>query len=241
MMVGPSHPLQSTCSSALRMLGHRVECLEPSSVFEAMAWLSHRSPNALILDLDMDGSCLSESLLRAVSEDPELGDLPRVALTRNPDPSFLERMNRYGLKAVLLDAQGSDCVVEAVGLALKTSRPCLAVIEPNPLFREMLTAVLREADCLSLELEPLSVFGLLRALRRVRPDALVCPEHLPRFALMSLLRALREDPELRGLPVLISADQPPEAAKDLARFGNLECLPRPVPAEALREWVGRAL
>lgn len=153
VMVGPSHPLQSTCSSALRMLGHRVECLEPSSVFEAMAWLSHRLPNAL--------------------------------------------------------------------------------------FRGMLSAVLREADCLSLELEPLSVFGLLRALRRVRPDAVVCPEHLPSFAVMSLLRALREDPELRGLPVLISADRPTEATKDLARFGNLECLPRPVPAEALREWVGR--
>lgn len=240
-MVGPDHPLQSTCGAALRMLGHRVECLDPGSVFEAMAWLTHHLPDAVMVDLDMSGGCTGESLLRAISEDPEMEHLPRLALTCSQDPVFLERIQRYGLRSLLLDPRGSDPVVEAVALALKTSRPCVAVVDPNPRLRGMLLANLRAAECLPLELEPLSVFGLLRALRRVRPDALVCPEHLPSFAVMSLLRALREDPELRGLSVLITADQPAEAVKDLVRFGNLECLPRPVPAEALREWVGRVL
>lgn len=218
-----------------------MDCLEPRSTFEAMAWLVQHLPDALILDLDMSGGCTGESLLRAISEDPEMGPLPRVGLTRSRDPEFLARVGRYGLRCLLTNPQGSDAVVEAIGLALKTTRPCIAVVEPNPHLRASLLMFLRGLECLPLELESMSVFGLLRALRRMRPDALVCPEHLPSCAVMSLLRALREDPELHALPVLITSEQPTAAARELTRFGNLECQPRPVPPEVLRAWVGRAL
>lgn len=240
-LVGPNHPLQSTCGAALRTLGHRVDCLEPRSTFEAMSWLIQHLPDALILDLDMGGACPGESLLRAISEDPEMEQLPRVGLTRSRDPEFLERVGRYGLRCLLRNPQGSDAIVEAIGQALKTTRPCIAVVEPNTHVRASLLALLRSLECLPLELESMSVFGLLRALRRMRPDALVCPDHLPSCAVMSLLRALREDPELHALPVLITSEQPTQTSRELARFGNLEFQPRPVPAEALRAWVGRAL
>ena len=143
-LVGPSHPLLTACGAALRTLGHRVEDLEPGSVFEAMAWLTHRLPDAVILDLDMGGDCPGESLLRALSEDPEMKHLPCVALTRSRDAAFQERIRRYGLQGLLVDPQGSDPVVEAVGMALRTTRPCVAVVDPNPQLRGLLVRDLRE-------------------------------------------------------------------------------------------------
>lgn len=236
-MVGPNHPLQSTCVAALRVLGHRVTCLDPGSVFEAMAWVGQQLPDALLLDLDLEGPCHGESLARAFHEDPEMTTLPRVGFTRRQAFEGLERFERYGLRSLLRDPQGSDAVVEAVRLALKTSRPCVAVVDASHQARAGMGETLEAAGCLPLELEPISVFGLLRALRRIRPDALVSADHLPTCAIMSLVRAVREDSELKGLPILISAVRPEESARELARFGGLKCLPKPVAVAAVRAWM----
>lgn len=237
--VGPPTSFQVTCGAALRVLGHRVEILEPESVLEALVWLATGDFEAAVLDGDLPPPCPGESLLRAVHEEPELRILPRVALTRSLDPAFRGRLGRYGAGALLVAPSGSDALVEAVARVLRADRPCVVVVEPQATHREALVRALTAAGCRAQALEAPSVFALVRALRRVAPDGLCCPDPLPAFAAMSLLRALREDPVLRDLPVLVSAEDPDRAEASLGRFGKVLVLPREEKDGALSAWAAR--
>ncbi|MFQ5692033.1 MAG: response regulator, partial [Nitrospinota bacterium] len=83
--------------------------------------------------------------------------------------------------------------------------------------------------------------GIARA-REVRPDLILLDLFLPQMNGLEVVRALRENPETRDIPILaVSAEMSERNANRALKAGCVSCLSKPFDFDALREDVERAL
>ena len=122
--------------------------------------------------------------------------------------------------------------------------PRVLVIEDNDINRELMTYALQSFGCAS-EVTADGAAGI-EAARRERPDLILCDVQMPGFDGFDVVRVLKEDPALRGVPVV--------AVTALAMVGDRErmlaggfdgYLSKPIEppqlAAALRRWLPAAL
>ncbi|MBI3976034.1 MAG: response regulator, partial [Armatimonadetes bacterium] len=78
--------------------------------------------------------------------------------------------------------------------------------------------------------------------REHRPDLIVLDLHLPDMPGEEVLRALKEDPQTRGIPVaVISADVTPARGDAALRAGARACLSKPFDVRSFLSLVDEAL
>jgi signal transduction histidine kinase/CheY-like chemotaxis protein len=99
---------------------------------------------------------------------------------------------------------GSAATVE--GMVVTEARPCVLVIDDEPLVHETLRLALR-----ALPFELVAVVDPRHALdevRRRRPQLVILDVMMPRISGVSLLQQLRNEPELSQIPVLVLSAWP---------------------------------
>lgn len=82
----------------------------------------------------------------------------------------------------------------------------------------------------------------MRAMRALRPDAVVCELRLPGPGGLQLMEAMRRQPELREIPVfLVGRDLDEETRQHAEMLGAEACLPKPVEPGVLLPRLRQAL
>ena len=118
----------------------------------------------------------------------------------------------------------------------------IAIVDDSRLVRAFAAAALRAKGHETVEVEPTSLFEVLKVLREDPVDLLVADLLMPECPGESLLRACREDATLRDLPILIlSAHRDDNALQRMQQMGISGFLLKPVEASALAAKVAEAL
>lgn len=220
----------------------KIHEIEPSSVFHALSSIMGRSPELLVLDLDLPPDCPSESLLRLLHEEALLRNVPVLILAHPMDQPHVERLTRYGIRRVLLKPFLPEALVEQVVDMLPAPGRLVALVDDSHLARSVVARTLEGMGYRTVDLEPSSVLAVLTVLKTRHPDMMLLDFIMPACNPMTLLRAIREDPELGGLPVLIhSSHTPTEIWETLKRFGVHSIVPKPLQPALLRQEVETCL
>jgi len=110
----------------------------------------------------------------------------------------------------------------------------IAIVDDSRLARTVAVATLRKAGHAVTEIEPASLFDVLKALRNDPPDLLVTDYLMPGCPGLSLVRACHEEASLRGMKVLmVTAHHDDEIQERLLRVGVDRFLHKPFPPEIL--------
>jgi len=118
----------------------------------------------------------------------------------------------------------------------------IAIVDDSRLVRAFAAAALRAKGHEAVEVEPTSLFEVLKVLREAPVDLLVADLLMPECPGESLLRACREDATLRDLPILIlSAHRDDGSLLRMQKMGISGFLLKPVEASALAAKVKEAL
>ncbi|HEX9080848.1 MAG TPA: response regulator [Holophagaceae bacterium] len=118
----------------------------------------------------------------------------------------------------------------------------IAIVDDSRLARLFAAAALKARGHDVVELEPESLFSVLKALREAPVDLLMVDLLMPGCPGESLVRACREDPALSSLPVLVvSAHRDDEALRRMQQQGLSGFLLKPLDAAALVAKVQEAL
>ncbi len=118
----------------------------------------------------------------------------------------------------------------------------IAIVDDSRLARVFAAAALRARGHEVVEVEPESVFAVLKVLRETPVDLLLMDLLMPGCPGESLIRACREDASLTGLPVLVlSAHRDDEALRRMQQQGLSGFLLKPLDAAALVAKVQEAL
>lgn len=120
--------------------------------------------------------------------------------------------------------------------------PRIAIVDDSRLVRAFAAGALRAQGHETVEVEPTSLFEVLKVLRESPVDLLVADFLMPECPGESLVRACREDAALQGLPILVvSAHRDDISLKRLQQMGISGFLLKPVDASALAAKVTEAL
>ncbi len=120
--------------------------------------------------------------------------------------------------------------------------PRIAIVDDSRLIRAYVAGALRSQGYEVVEVEPTSLFEVLKVLRETPVDLLVADFLMPDCPGESLVRACREDTVLRDLPILIvSAHRDDHSLMRLKQLGISGFLLKPVDASALAAKVAEAL
>lgn len=118
----------------------------------------------------------------------------------------------------------------------------IAVVDDSRLVRTFAAGCLRKAGHDVLDIDPLSIFEVLKLLKEGRPKVLVMDYLMPGCPGASLVRVIREDPDLKELPILvISAHRDEDVQERLHRMGSLGFLHKPFEPQVLVEAVTRLM
>ena len=118
----------------------------------------------------------------------------------------------------------------------------IAIVDDSRLARAFVGAALRAKGHDVVDVEPESLFTVLKILRETPVDLLILDLLMPGCPGESLVRACREDVALEGLPVLVlSAHRDDEALRRMQTHGLSGFLLKPVDATALVSKVQEAL
>jgi len=118
----------------------------------------------------------------------------------------------------------------------------IAIVDDSRLVRAFVAGAVRAQGNEAVEVEPTSLFEVLAALREAPMDLLVADFLMPDCPGESLVRAIREDPTLRELPILmLSAHRDDDTLIRLQRLGISGFLLKPVEAPALVAKLAEAL
>lgn len=110
----------------------------------------------------------------------------------------------------------------------------ILVVDDSGYMRAFLRMILTNAGHEALEALPTSLFEVLATVKGVHPDVLVTDLEMPGCHGEDLIRAIREDPQLRPLPiVVVSSHGEAELVGRLGRWGLWAYLLKPVTPEAL--------
>lgn len=120
--------------------------------------------------------------------------------------------------------------------------PRIAIVDDSRLIRAFVAGVLRAQGHETVEVEPTSLFEVLKVLRETPVDLLVVDFIMPDCPGESLVRACREDVALRDLPILVvSAHRDELSLLRMKQMGISGFLFKPVDASALAAKVAEAL
>ena len=112
--------------------------------------------------------------------------------------------------------------------------PRIAVVDDSRLVRAYSAGALRASGHDAVEVEPTSLFEVLKVLRETPVALLMADCLMPDCPGESLVRACREDPALKDLPILIvSAHRDELSLGRLQQMGISGFLLKPVEASAL--------
>ena len=96
----------------------------------------------------------------------------------------------------------------------------IAIIDDSKLVRDLISRSLDEAGHQVLAVNPASLFDVLKAAREFKPDAVITDYHMPNCSAESLVRALREDPLLELVKILVlTAHRDDDAVKRMLDRG----------------------
>ena len=120
--------------------------------------------------------------------------------------------------------------------------PRIAIVDDSRLVRAFASGALRAKGHETVEIEPTSLFEVLRVLRETPVDMLLADFLMPECPGESLVRACREDAALRNLPILVvSAHRDDISLQRLQQLGISGFLLKPVNASTLVSKVAEAL
>lgn len=120
--------------------------------------------------------------------------------------------------------------------------PRIAIVDDSRLVRAFAAGALRAQGHEAVEIEPTSLFEVLKVLREAPVDLLVVDFLMPDCPGESLIRACREDLALREMPILVvSAHRDEQSLKRLLAMGISGFLQKPVEASALAAKVAEIL
>jgi len=118
----------------------------------------------------------------------------------------------------------------------------IAIVDDSRLARTYSATCLRKAGHEVVEIDPFSIFDVLKNLREDPPELLLMDYLMPGCPGASLVRACREDPTLKEIPILVITAHHDEAVQErLARMGSLSFLHKPFEPQALQDEAERLL
>jgi CheY-like chemotaxis protein len=118
----------------------------------------------------------------------------------------------------------------------------IAIVDDSRLARTFTRSCLANLGHELLEVEPASLFDVIKILRENPPDLVLTDYLMPNCPGTSLVRAFREDPNLKDARVLmISAHRDEEIQERLTRLGVDAFLSKPFEAQALVDQVNMLL
>lgn len=110
----------------------------------------------------------------------------------------------------------------------------IAIVDDSRLVRAFAAGALRAQGHETVEIEPTSLFEVLKVLRETPVDLLLADFLMPDCPGESLVRACREDASLRDLPILVvSAHRDDNSLMRMQQMGLSGFLLKPVDASAL--------
>ena len=120
--------------------------------------------------------------------------------------------------------------------------PRIAIVDDSRLVRAFVAGTLRAQGHEVVEVEPSSLFDVLKVLREAPVDLLIADYLMPDCPGESLVRACREDATLRDMPVLVlSAHRDDLSLTRMQQMGIAGFLLKPVEASVLAAKVVEAL
>lgn len=120
--------------------------------------------------------------------------------------------------------------------------PRIAIVDDSRLVRAFAAGALRAKGHETVEVEPTSLFEVLKVLRESPFDLLVADFLMPDCPGESLVRACREDATLRDMPILVlSAHRDDVSLQRMQVMGISGFLLKPVDAQTLAAKVTEAL
>ncbi len=120
--------------------------------------------------------------------------------------------------------------------------PRIAIVDDSRLVRTFTAAALRSQGHEAVQIEPTSLFEVLKALRENPVDLLLVDFLMPECPGESLVRACREDAVLKQLPILVvSAHRDDLILQRMQQLGISGFLLKPVDAPTLLAKVAEAL
>ncbi len=115
----------------------------------------------------------------------------------------------------------------------------IAIVDDSRLARTFALTVLRKAGHDAFEIDPLSIFEVLKVLREGPPQVLVMDYLMPGCPGNSLVRACHEDPVLKDMKIVVcTAHRDEEVKERLDRLGVSAFLHKPLEPAALLDLVG---
>jgi len=201
---------------SLETAGHRV--VEASDGRTALAYVERHSPALVVQDLilpDMDGFELARALRKQLADD----EIPILCVS-----GFLSRLDearafKRGFAQVLVKPLDPLQLIDAVNLHLDARpRPApgasngrrVLVVDDDPLQRKLAEICLSNAGYSVMSADDGT--SALDAVRRHRPHAVVSDVLMPAMDGFALCLALRSDPELSHIPVILSSAAYSEAS-----------------------------
>ncbi len=118
----------------------------------------------------------------------------------------------------------------------------IMIVDDSHLARTFTAACLRKQDHEVLEVEPASIFEVLKAVKEARPDLLIMDFLMPNCPGTSLARVCHEDPDLGAMRVLmLTAHRDEEVTRRLLNLGVAEVMFKPFEPQALVDTVSAIL
>lgn len=118
----------------------------------------------------------------------------------------------------------------------------IAIVDDSRLARTFAATCLRKSGHEIVEIDPISIFEVLKILRENPPQLLLMDYLMPGCPGNSLVRACREDQSLKEIPILvITAHRDEEVRERLERMGLLGFLHKPFEPHTLQSEVERLL
>jgi len=127
-------------------------------------------------------------------------------------------------------------------MILEIDMALIGVVDDSRLARTFAATCLRKGGHEILDIEPVSTFEVLKALREQSPQLLVMDFLMPNCPGASLVRVLREDPDLKDMPILVlTAHHDDEIQARLERMGLLGFLHKPFEPQSILDSVEQLL
>ncbi len=118
----------------------------------------------------------------------------------------------------------------------------IAIVDDSRLARTLTTTVIKKLGHDVLEIDPTSIFDVLKVLRDNLPEVLLTDYLMPNCPGVSLARACHEDVQLRKIRVVvITAHRDDEVQSRLERMGVKGVLHKPFEPATLQELVQKVL
>jgi len=118
----------------------------------------------------------------------------------------------------------------------------IAIVDDSRLARTFAASCLRKSGHEIVEIDPISIFEVLKVLRDNPPQLLLMDYLMPGCPGNSLVRACREDQALKDIPILvITAHRDDEIRERLERMGLLGFLHKPFEPQTLQDEVERLI